>query len=252
LNVESNARSGLVVFTGTPSELARVEDSLTAWASQTGAAARKSSWQYVWKREGDRELVVLTGAALAAELPIVKRTLSTSVMDDRVAKSQETGYLRPYQAAAVRAAIVAPFGRGIIKVPTGGGKTRIACALARAVGGLWVYVVPNRQLARQTQLEAPNNMYCSSFNSVSCDVLQDCTGLIVDECHRIAAKSWVRIPLRSAACWRVGLSGTPLLRQDSRNSLVIGILGPIIYEIKKKILEEEGFLSKGTFKTVSI
>jgi hypothetical protein len=58
---------------------------------------------------------------------------------------------RRYQLDAIRAAIVAPLGRGYLDVGTGGGKTHIAAGLAFAGTGRWLYATHGRSQVRQAE-----------------------------------------------------------------------------------------------------
>jgi len=260
LNVEISTRSAIATIRGRAGKLDRVESNLWDWARQIGRAARQNKAQPVWVRRGPLQLDVLLGAALGAGLVPANPEHRLSNPDgpleadqqQHMAKLQASGYLRPYQAEAVRAAIEAPYGRGIIDAPMGSGKTRICHAIAQVVGGSWVYLVANQQLALQTADGAPKNLQCFSYGTVPDSALQSCVGLLADECHRVSANSYSRVPLRSRAAWRIGLSGTPLLRQDSRNPLVVGLLGPLIFYINKKILEKGGYLARGSVKNLRV
>ena len=89
--------------------------------------------------------------------PVLKRAatdgISVEVLDVRPPAVQrdpnaDLGWLRDYQRDAVEAAFAKE--RGIIWVPTGGGKTELAVALARAIQGRWLFLVHRVSLLQQT------------------------------------------------------------------------------------------------------
>ena len=246
IDVRTTQTSGLCIVRGCKGQLDHLESSLRDWAGQTRRGMS------VWIRRDKRTLEVLTGALLACGLWEVQPLALTAEELTTLAELESWGFLRPYQAAAVRAALVAPCGRGIVSVPTGGGKTRIAHALASVTEKSWVYLAPNQELARQTADGAPLNLACYSFGTAPADALAGAHGLVVDEVHRAGARTWSRVILRSAAVRRVGLSGTPLLRCDSRNTIVMSLLGPVVYEISMKALESDGFIAPGVVRNVSL
>jgi len=46
------------------------------------------------------------------------------------------------------------------------------------------------------------------------------------------------------AYWRIGISGTPLARDDRRSLMAVGALGPVIYRVKPSVLIDRGLLVK--------
>jgi hypothetical protein len=191
--------------------------------------------------------------------------------------------LWPHQVAAALALLQAPGGRGIASVATGGGKTRI-CACIITLGALlgampWVYVAPNAELVEQAGRDIRKqsrlmqsaliraglvaerhiievDLECLTFTELSrrdstgCCWGSDMAGLIVDEAHTVGAFRRAVAVLDTSALWRLGLSGTPLDRQDWKNALVVGALGPVVYTVSVHDLQLAGCLSPGTVRTV--
>jgi superfamily II DNA or RNA helicase len=185
---------------------------------------------------------------------------------DRARALGEAGILRNYQVDAVSAAVGALTGRGIIQAPTGSGKTYIAAGIISCIAGPWLYIVQNRELAAQTQqsflkvipqmcvaLHSSDKvtMGLPSVRTISYGEVQHLPedvpvkGIVVDECHGASAKTRANALARAHAQFRFGMSATPLDRQDKKNGLVVGLLGPIIYSISAKTLEDAGSLAKG-------
>jgi len=224
---------------------------------------------YFWASETVME--VLTGA-LAAIMP--KTILDNcgfpsggtrSVVQANAARLEKGGFLRDYQAEAVSVGLEATMGRCVLDVFMGGGKTRIAAGLAAAAGGRWLYLVQNKELARQSEqsfseLLGPMAQVCADVEQpqicattyAGIKKLDDrCfDGVIVDECHCISAPTRALAYAAVRAPWRIGLSGTPLDRTDNRNALVIGFLGPIAYTIGLEQLAKEGHLSSGAVRVL--
>ena len=70
-------------------------------------------------------------------------------------------------------------------------------------------------------------------------------GLIVDETHRVASSSYFKTTLQfNNAYYRYGLSGTALKRSDNKDMKTVGVIGPIIFNIKPQTLIDKGFLAK--------
>lgn len=184
--------------------------------------------------------------------------------------------LRDYQVIAVRKAI--HYGRGILQAPTGSGKT----ALAAAVYGhtklycsvdTMVYLTPTVFLMEQTA----NKLEEFGFNSV-CRVgggykfrpgyeiyvfvvdsayrgltksdisqcIQNADMLVLDEAHHASSKSWTRVCEHCMAQYRFAYTAT--VHDDPGkysyiDLVLIGLVGPIIFEVRSKELRDRGFLA---------
>lgn len=170
-------------------------------------------------------------------------------------------WLRPYQLRLAAEGLEAFMGRGILKAPTGSGKTRILTAIIvagrRAGIRKWVVSAPNKELLRQlSETLVPRigrgieDVYCATMTELACrrgKIVAD--GYLTDECHRIGARTYALGASRVSACWRLGLSATPLDRGE-QNALVVGLLGPVVAEVKREELVDAGFLSPGVVKRV--
>jgi superfamily II DNA or RNA helicase len=176
--------------------------------------------------------------------------------------------LRDYQARAVQAAIA--FSRGLVELPTGSGKTRVAAALTAAVPIRWLYVVHRSNLVEQTAttmekvLGEPvgkiaagthtiERVTCATYQSLlrsmgaqSRGAWWEVEGVIGDEVHRAPADGPFEILTGlENAYYRIGLSATPLARGDGANVLTIGLFGPRIFGVSARPLIERGYLAQG-------
>ena len=250
---------------GDPEGIDLVENTLNRWAAQLEG---RPAWvrQQIYGRDG---LLVLGGVVpvltelLGAEkgAPPVSEAESACMSEDLLVLESE-GWLRRHQVVAVEAALWAPLGRGIIEVPTGGGKTRIAAAIGAVRGGVWLYVVPNEELLQQSEktfVEANELLgdsvewHVSTYGRLQGLVQREYTGVVFDECHLIGASTRA---LGAAsvhrADYRLGLSGSPLDRCDDKNTLVIGLCGPVVYKISIPDLQEDGYLAQGEVKVIEV
>jgi superfamily II DNA or RNA helicase len=168
--------------------------------------------------------------------------------------------------------------RGIVKVPTGGGKTELMAGVTRLYPhARHLIIVPQKDLLRQTAdrvhlrtgetcgllgdgIRDVRRITVATFQTLhraltkdhdeelkrlvaSVDVLQ------VDECHTLGAGS-LYLVLRSAvnAYVRVGYSGTPLARGDKRSLFVVAMLGSVIVDISAQELIAKGVLSRSRIR----
>jgi len=178
--------------------------------------------------------------------------------------------LRPYQAAAVSAAMRRQ--QGIIRAPTGSGKSLSAVALISEIGeramilmsslGLaaqWSRVVQSSLGLRPSEVGmiGGRNKYrpgcpvvISTVQSLTKDdcqrlksLLADETfgALIVDECQTVAANTFRSVVDLVPAKYRIGFSADET-RRDRMEFLIYDIMGDPIYEVDRKGLIEAGVI----------
>jgi len=170
--------------------------------------------------------------------------------------------------------------RGIIKAPTGSGKTSIAVGIAKVLPCRWLFLVHRGDLMVQTaatyreragldagmvgdgRLDVQRftvGMFQTVYQGLKShrpeilDLLNQAEGLMVDECHTLPANTFNTTAMATPnAYFRIGLSGTPLQRSDKRSAFVVGALGPLIYSIKAQPLIDLGVLSRPTIRLVRV
>lgn len=138
--------------------------------------------------------------------------------------------------------------RGVVELPTGSGKTRLALMAMQEVGRATLVVVPTLELLTQWcgLLEEefgvePGVIGGGSFRIEAATV---CTyasayrhgekfgarfGLVVfDECHHLAGAGYAHIAEVLIAPYRLGVSAT-LERPDQRHHVLTNLIGPVVY-----------------------
>lgn len=185
---------------------------------------------------------------------IIKPTLSNTCIYDELALS-----LRDYQLAACEKAI--QFGRGILKMGTGAGKTLTICSLLSSMfkskGETFkcLLIVPDLGLVNQTfsdfsEYDAPfkytkwsgknkpdftANVIIANLGILQSqfkdnDWLEKVDALVIDECHKVKKSNKVsKMVQQIRTVHKFGLTGTmPDSKVDEWN--IIGKIGSIIYE----------------------
>ena len=153
------------------------------------------------------------------------------------------GILRLYQRDALDAML--KHSHGILSIPTGGGKTRVALQYMKNVPVPTLVLVPTLDLVSQWEKQVPEFAHVKTYQSIKKkDYLAQFKAVIFDECHHVAAKTLYRIGINLSANTSVfGLSATPLLRDDD-NLKVQAVLGQIIYKVSNAELTRQGYLAK--------
>jgi superfamily II DNA or RNA helicase len=189
--------------------------------------------------------------------------LSGPALDDAVA------WLRPHQRAAVNAVIAN--GRGIISIPTGGGKGELIPALARAIPIRWVVCVHRSHLLDDlaSRYERHMGATCGRIGDGVWDVrhvtiatlktlfvmrqrdperfaqlVAMTEGLIVDEAHTTPASTHEAVVAAfDRAYYQVALSATALSRGDGKNHTTFAHYGPPIHTTRAEELVALGYIT---------
>ena len=154
---------------------------------------------------------------------------------------------RPYQAEAMTAWRARQC-RGVVVLPTGAGKTWVACLAIDDRRRSTLVVAPTLDLVRQwydvlrTTFGVPvgvigggeydvRSLTVSTYDSAHLHMehLGDRFGLVVfDECHHLPGPAYAVAARACVAPFRLGLTATPE-RADGRHSDLDDLVGPIIY-----------------------
>lgn len=189
----------------------------------------------------------------------------TEGMKDSWWPAEFVGTLRSEQKAAVDE-VVSMFkaGRlgGIVQAKPGWGKTVVALAIASRLGVPTLVVVhkeflmdqwveriekflPAAKIGRVQQDECDflgKTIVMGMVHSLGGeqpypDQLWDWPGLVlIDETHRIGARTWAPVPSRFRAKWRLGFTATPR-RKDGADDVFWQHIGPIIFAGKEERLK---------------
>ena len=163
---------------------------------------------------------------------------------------------RPYQSEAL-AAWQANKGCGVVVLPTGAGKTWVACLAIEDRRRSTLVIAPTLDLVRQwydvlrTTFGIPvgvigggeydvRSLTVSTYDSAHLHMehLGDRFGLVVfDECHHLPGAAYALAARACVAPFRLGLTATPE-RADGRHVDLDALVGPIVY--RKDIVDLSG------------
>lgn len=166
---------------------------------------------------------------------------------------------RDYQLEATQIALEDY--RGILKMATNSGKTLVTAGIVKSTGCDALIVVPSKPLLHQSAefyakvLGVPvgkvgdNFMEpdkpvvvttMASFKKIP-DLRQQFNTLILDETHHGKAKSILEPAQYIMAPIRIGVSGTPLSYNRLNDLNLMGVTGPLLYEVSNTDLIEAGY-----------
>jgi superfamily II DNA or RNA helicase len=160
--------------------------------------------------------------------------------------------------------------RAVVKMGTGAGKTEVIAGILKALSEERALVLVHRvELLYQTverlrmrlgeeigvigsgKVDITKRVVVGMVQSVWAKkpqfvkwLKEDVGVLIVDECHHSSSKTWSQIAMACGAKWRYGFSGTPLVYNEERDLLLIGLTGDVVYGAQVKDLVEKGYAAK--------
>jgi superfamily II DNA or RNA helicase len=188
--------------------------------------------------------------------------ISTKETTDKLNESE----LRGYQQAALN--ILLAHKRGILKIPTAGGKTIVAAALIRKIGLPAVFASNQTSILMNAEKVFKRELNPKAIGFIGdqrreyapisiCSVatlsrqlqfykqyLSTKKVLIVDEVHHASAQTWYNVCNSIPAPYRYGLSATP--DTGPLRLKLEATIGPVIFAITPKELMDKGYLSVPT------
>jgi superfamily II DNA or RNA helicase len=180
-----------------------------------------------------------------------------------------------HQQEAIAAAL--SYQRGVIQVPTSGGKSSIMAGLSKILRVNGVILINKTTLARQLRreisamIEEPVGFIgsgkfeperitiCMTQSLVNglgmekdgtplpevVDFVKRTELLMLDECHHASATTWYTLAKQfKNAIFRFGVTGTAFMRTSGDDLLLVAATGGLIYEVSEDILIREGKLAQ--------
>lgn len=170
--------------------------------------------------------------------------------------------LRDYQLDAVHAAL--EYGQGLLEMATGSGKTLTCAAISKVYSayGKVVVIVPNIDLAIQTQatfkkcgidtgiwygeLKEAKDVTISTWQSLDHfpELMAGVVCTIVDEAHQAKSKTLSEIMSgpASGVPFRFGCTGT-VPKEDLPRNQIRGVIGDVIFQLRSWELQKRGVLA---------
>lgn len=234
------------------------------------ASYRSGFWDGRFRVFDRKEQRFPTGLVRPVLAEARERNLTVVLEDVRMRPKDEfdfdrVGWLRDYQREALGAFLKRT--RGIVKMPTGSGKTEVFCALANGFPGLMTLVMVDtadlmhqaadryeRRTGRKAGRFGDGSWSMERFTVATMQALnyhaedvrvrqliEAARILVVDEVHVLPAETYSRVAAMAVnAYWRMGTSATPIGREDERDFAAVGSTGPLCHEVAARLLVEAG------------
>lgn len=140
--------------------------------------------------------------------------------------------------------------RSVCSMPTGTGKSHVITMLLKATQLKTLIIVPSLELKYQltrTLSVAFTSMEGITVENIDSSALMKATDydcLIIDECHRSAAKTYRDLNKRSwsGIRWRYAFSATPFRNNPEEQLLYEGVAGSVVYELTYKDAVSKGYI----------
>lgn len=168
--------------------------------------------------------------------------------------------------------------RASVKMGTGSGKTEVMAGVLKALSDKRSLVLVHRvELLQQTrdrlrmrlgeevgiigagEVDIDKRIVVGMVQSVWSKkprligwLRNDVDVLLIDECHHCSSMTWANVAMSCGAEWRYGFSGTPLLRNDEKDMLLIGLTGGIVFGVTVDDLVEKGYAAKPRVNIVMV
>jgi superfamily II DNA or RNA helicase len=159
-------------------------------------------------------------------------------------KANFTDDARDYQYHAVRSALIEKL--GIIKLATNAGKSRCIAGIVAGMPQTNFLILSNRTdvlVEIEKELDAfveTNNYELATFQKAKNYELDEFTGVLVDECAAVAAKTFYDVVGRTHnADIRIGFSATPH-RSDGKDFYIEAAMGVVVASIEQQELIKRG------------
>ena len=168
--------------------------------------------------------------------------------------------------------------RAVVKMGTGAGKTEVIAGILKALSEERALVLVHRvELLHQTverlrmrlgervgmvgdgKVDIDKRVVVGMVQSVWVKkprlakwLKEDVGVLLIDECHHSPSKTWSQVAMSCGAKWRYGFSGTPIVYNEERDLLLIGLTGDVVYGVQVKDLVEKGYAAKPVVNVVVV
>jgi superfamily II DNA or RNA helicase len=150
----------------------------------------------------------------------------------------------PSQIDALDAAL--HYGRGIISMPTGSGKSMVIRMIAGQLGLKTLVVTPNVGIKTQLQdtLRGLENVTVLNIDSPELKKVKGYDCIIIDEAHHSAASTYQKL---NKTAWkdiyyRFFITATPFRNNDDETLLFEAIAGGVIYELSYLAAIKAGYI----------
>lgn len=185
----------------------------------------------------------------------IRKKLKNTFSNDEIKNCLNNIQLRDYQIDIIQSMLNKT--NGIIKSPTGSGKTEMFIAFLKLTKLKTLILTSSIDITQQTKkriidaeldcgivqgdnVDYNHNIVISTIQSIHKleDEIKNFECVIVDECHEISEEYLPVLSMKNFI-YRFGFSATPLTKVTLKNAIIKSFIGGIIYELGTKELQEK-------------
>lgn len=147
-----------------------------------------------------------------------------------------------YEDQEIAVALAVNANRGTISMPTGTGKSCVIANIIRELKVKFLVVVPSLEIKKQLtesllkDLGTLKYVLIENIDSKQLKKANDCAGLIIDEAHHVAAKTYRKLNKQywGGLFYRFFLTATPYRNKSEEQILFESLAGKLIFSLSYK------------------
>lgn len=247
-----NSHSKILGLTSGPFNRLRTLLSYQVDAKATYFSGGYSASRYCIDKQG----IFATGLLYRVTEFMTKEGLEAEKIDLRKVPTRKVDHrpdfsaIKPYPSQIEAADKLVANGVGTVSMPTGSGKSLVIALAVARLSLRTLIVVPSIRIRDQLReslsrtFKDMSNIVVKNIDSTALKTAKDFDLLVIDESHRVAARTYQKL---NKGAWaniyhRLFVTATPFRNQTEETLLFEGIAGQVIYKLSYKDAVKAGYV----------